>query len=122
MRRAEYHEQFPAIARHPALATYVLRVTDGREVDLGPREHFESAFRGIVQATGGSSGQGRWPYLFGYVPTGKVLSTDTADRVAEEAKDFKGCLNHHLTDATMQLLDRIGSLAERHHIQRTDHP
>jgi hypothetical protein len=113
IRQAEYHKQFEEIAQHPALATVTLRVTDGREVDLGPREVFERAFRGIVDATGGSSGGGQWSFLFGFVPALDVLGPETADRVAEEAKDFTLNLHGHLAVATEQLLDRIASLADR---------
>jgi len=113
----EYEQQFADIAHHPALVSstenVVLRVSDGREVDLGPADEVRRAFGGIGDATGGSSGGGRWSYLLGYVPTGEILDPEDADRVAAEARDFKMALHGRLTDATELLLDRIASLAER---------
>lgn len=114
IRRDEYEQEFARIAQHPALVggqdRVILRVRDGREVDLGTPDEFKQAFHGISEATGGSSGGGQWSFLFGYVPTDEPLDPEDADRVAEEARDLRTAVGIHLTKATAELLDRVASL------------
>ncbi len=114
IRRDEYAQEFAKIAKHPALMSghdrVLLRVRDGREVDLGTPDEFKRAFDGITEATSGSSGGGQWSFLFGYVPTDEPLDPEDADRVSEEARDLRTAIGIDLTKATAELLDRIASL------------
>ena len=88
----------------------ILRVRDGRQIDLGTPHEFKQGFRGIGDATGGSSGRGRWSVLFGYVPTDEPLDPEYADRIAAEASDYRTVVGRHVTKATADLLERLSSL------------
>ena len=88
----------------------MLRVDDGRAIDLGPADKVANALRSLADATGGSSGMGRWSFLFGYAPTEKHLDAAVADRIAAEARDFKTVLGDQLSPDAERLVAQLASL------------
>lgn len=89
--------------------TLVLRAADGREVALGTEEELRQALVDMSAATGGSSGMGRWSFLFGLRPE-RAMPSDEVTRLAREAADFQQTCGAGLSEQTIELLERLATL------------
>lgn len=95
----------------------VLRSEDSREVDLGDRESFHAVASEIGDYTGGSSGLGRWSYLWGHVvagfPTGESIPHDVFNSIADEAADFQAEVGSDLSEEANELLSRLADAGDQ---------
>lgn len=88
----------------------VLMVDDGRSVSLGAADELDASLNDIMDATGGSSGQGQFSVLFGLTAEG-AMPADMADRLSQEAGEFRTMCGAGLRPETLALLDRLVGLA-----------
>lgn len=89
----------------------VLRSEDRREIDLGDRESFHAVASEIRDFTGGSSGLGRWSYLWGHVvagfPTGEPIAPNLFDSITDEAADVQAEVGSDLSEEANEVLSRL---------------
>ena len=89
----------------------VLRSQDGREADLGQSSSFHAVAGEIRAYIGGSSGFGRWSYLWGHVvagfPSDEPVAPDLFDAIADAAADFQAAVGADLSEEANELLIRL---------------
>lgn len=86
----------------------VLHISDARTITLGTRDELTATMRQISDATGGSSGAGRWSRVFGLLP-GAQLDATEFERLTLEAAELLAMLHDQLDDDARELLRRLAS-------------
>jgi hypothetical protein len=96
-----------------ATPDFVLSISDGRRVRLLNYADVHAAVKEMTALTGGSSGGGRWSYLWGLdMGEGRdPLSPAVASRLGAEAADFQAACGNRLSRRTKVLLSVIASLS-----------
>jgi hypothetical protein len=112
-RVAEYDQHFAHVAARAvelsASRHQILRAEDGREVDLGTEQELWAANHDIFNATGGSSGRGKFSMLFGLRPD-DAMPTEWATRLGTEAAEFIELYELLLRRETVALLEQLSAL------------
>jgi hypothetical protein len=78
-------------------------------VNLGPVTDFEAAMSEVRRVTGGSSGRGRWSFVFGLTPHSTTVPVPPG-RLAAEAADLRAELGGFLSEETKRFLDRLAEI------------
>ena len=90
----------------------VLR-TEWGDLPLGSAEALRRGLRDVARLTGGSSGGGRWSFVFGFDGYGlseSIYPQEQLVRIAAEAADIREVLAYQLSDDARAFLDRLVGL------------
>lgn len=88
--------------------------TPSHKVSLGRQSDVRLAANEILWLTGGSSGGGRWSFVFRLMdaqPEHQFPDDEILVRIAHEADDLRGRLGNELSPAGRAFLDRLANLA-----------
>jgi hypothetical protein len=90
----------------------ILRTPSG-DIPLGSAEEVRGAMADISRLTGGSSGGGRWSYVFAAAGNeSRMISGEELKRLPEEAADLRAAHGDELSERARAFLDRLATLRQ----------